>query len=39
MLWGLACGGEKGAQAVLDILRNEIDTSFALAGLSTITSD
>lgn len=33
MLWGLACGGEEGARAVLEILRREIDETFALAGI------
>lgn len=32
MLWGLACGGEEGAKAILEILRSEIDQTFALTG-------
>ncbi|OXU29923.1 hypothetical protein TSAR_004386 [Trichomalopsis sarcophagae] len=36
MLWGLACGGEEGARAVLEIMRREIDETFALAGCSNV---
>lgn len=32
MLWGLACGGTKGARAVLEIFRRDIDETFALSG-------
>ena len=32
MLCGLAYAGEKGARAVLEMMRNEIDKAFALAG-------
>ena len=42
LLWGLAVGGEKGASAVLEILREELDRAMALCGcakLADITRD
>ena len=36
MLWGLACGGERGATRVLEILRGELDLAMALAGVARI---
>ena len=33
MLWGLSYAGEKGARAVLEMMRREIDQAFALAGI------
>lgn len=36
MLWGLTCGGEKGASEVLEIMRKEIDLTFALTGCITV---
>ncbi|KYQ51788.1 Hydroxyacid oxidase 1 [Trachymyrmex zeteki] len=32
MLWGLACNGEKGACEILELMRKEIDSTFALTG-------
>lgn len=32
MLWGLACDGERGARAVLEVLREEVEQTFALTG-------
>ncbi|MBA2462029.1 MAG: alpha-hydroxy-acid oxidizing protein, partial [Actinobacteria bacterium] len=32
ILWGLAAGGEEGARAVLELLRNEIELALALVG-------
>lgn len=32
IIWGLASGGEKGATKVLQILRDELDLTMALAG-------
>jgi len=32
MLWGLACNGEKGAYEILELMRKEIDSAFALTG-------
>ncbi|XP_032456542.1 hydroxyacid oxidase 1-like [Nasonia vitripennis] len=36
MLWGLACGGEKGARAVLEIMRQEIIETLALTGCHNV---
>lgn len=36
VLWGLATGGAEGVRAVLDIIRDELDTAMALCGVSTI---
>ncbi|XP_065832531.1 uncharacterized protein [Oscarella lobularis] len=36
VLWGLAHSGKNGASQVLQILRNEFETTMALAGCSTI---
>jgi 4-hydroxymandelate oxidase len=33
VIWGLAVGGEDGARTVLDLLRAELDTALALAGV------
>jgi 4-hydroxymandelate oxidase len=33
ILWGLAAGGEAGARHVLQLLRDEVDLAFALAGV------
>lgn len=38
MIWGLACGGEKGATAVLQLMKSEIDQALALAGKNLIES-
>jgi len=32
MLWGLVYGGEKGASEILELMRKEIDLTFALTG-------
>lgn len=32
LLWGLSYGGERGARAVLEVFRKEIDVAFALTG-------
>ncbi len=37
-LWGLAVGGEAGAQRVLELLRDELALSMALAGRPTVAS-
>lgn len=31
-IWGLACGGKDGVKAVLNILKNELDSTMALTG-------
>ncbi|KAJ8679780.1 hypothetical protein QAD02_015567 [Eretmocerus hayati] len=36
MLWGLACGGEKGARLVLEMMRREIDQTFTLTGCTSV---
>ncbi|XP_023288713.1 hydroxyacid oxidase 1 [Orussus abietinus] len=36
MLWGLSYNGEKGARAVLEMMRKEIDKAFALAGCASV---
>jgi L-lactate dehydrogenase (cytochrome) len=36
--WGLACGGEQGVSAVLEILARELDFAMALSGRPTIDS-
>ena len=36
MLWGLACGGQQGARAVLEMMKREIDQALALAGIPAI---
>jgi len=36
--WGLACGGERGLLDVLDILREEVETTMMLSGRPTIRS-
>lgn len=36
MLWGLAHSGEKGAKAVLDMMKRDIDQTLALAGCKSI---
>ena len=36
ILWGLAVDGSDGVRAVLDIVRDELDTAMALCGASTI---
>ena len=36
ILWGLAVDGSRGVQAVLDIIRDELDTAMALCGASTL---
>lgn len=33
-VWGLAYGGELGVKKVLDIMKNELDNTVALAGKS-----
>ena len=37
-LWGLAAGGEAGVSHVLELLRDELSLSMALAGRPTIAS-
>lgn len=32
LIWGLACGGEEGAEAVLNTLKAELDSVMALSG-------
>lgn len=32
-IWGLACGGQKGVEKVLEILANELDNTMALCGI------
>ena len=42
VLWGLAVDGESGVEAVLGLLRKEVDTAMALSGarnVSEITRD
>ncbi|XP_012220264.1 uncharacterized protein Hao [Linepithema humile] len=36
MLWGLAYGGEKGANKILELMRREIDLAFALTGCASV---
>ena len=36
-LWGLAVGGSDGVTAVLDLLRDELDTAMALCGVTDVT--
>ncbi|KAK8401303.1 hypothetical protein O3P69_002816 [Scylla paramamosain] len=36
LLWGLACGGEDGAQGVMDILQKELESVMALSGCATV---
>ena len=36
VLWGLAVGGEDGVRTVLEILRGELDTALALAGVPRV---
>lgn len=36
LLWGLSYGGERGARAVLEVFRKEIDVAFALTGCATV---
>ncbi|XP_050736051.1 uncharacterized protein LOC127008287 [Eriocheir sinensis] len=36
LIWGLACGGEEGAEAVLNTLKAELDSVMALSGCATI---
>nr|XP_039265800.1 hydroxyacid oxidase 1-like [Styela clava] len=36
IIWGLACGGEKGAEKVLEILRDEFEVSMKLLGVTSI---
>jgi len=36
ILWGLAAGGESGARAVLELLKDELDLAMALCGCPTI---
>lgn len=38
VLWGLACGGEKGVRQVLEMLRQEFDLALALAGCPDVKS-
>jgi (S)-mandelate dehydrogenase len=35
-LWGLAAGGERGVRRVLDLMRDELETSMALAGCPAV---
>ena len=35
-LWALACGGEAGVYALLDLMRQELDRSMGLCGLATL---
>ncbi|XP_065334833.1 2-Hydroxyacid oxidase 1-like [Cloeon dipterum] len=35
-VWGLTCGGQHGVQKVLDILRNELETTMMLSGVSDV---
>ena len=37
-LWGLAVGGESGVKRVLDLLKHELETSMALAGVNDVTN-
>jgi isopentenyl diphosphate isomerase/L-lactate dehydrogenase-like FMN-dependent dehydrogenase len=34
--WGLAAGGEPGVRRALDLLRDELETSMALAGCPSV---
>jgi len=36
VLWGLAVDGENGVRSVLEIIRNELDTSMALCGCDSV---
>ncbi|KAK0172704.1 hypothetical protein PV328_005989 [Microctonus aethiopoides] len=36
MIWGLAQGGEKGAKAVLELMKKDIDQTFALTGCRSV---
>lgn len=36
MLWGLAYNGEKGAYEILELMRKEIDSAFALTGCKSV---
>jgi 4-hydroxymandelate oxidase len=36
VLWGLAAGGQAGAERVLEMLRGELDLAMALAGAPTV---
>ena len=36
VLWGLACGGQRGVKHVLDILAGELDNIMANSGLACI---
>ena len=36
ILWGLAAGGQAGAERVLEMLRGELDLAMALAGAPTV---
>ncbi len=36
VLWGLAYGGQKGVEKVLELLRTELDTTMALSGCATV---
>ncbi|XP_058797239.1 2-Hydroxyacid oxidase 1-like isoform X2 [Phymastichus coffea] len=36
LIWGLACGGVQGARAILEMIRNDIDETFAMAGCSSV---
>jgi 4-hydroxymandelate oxidase len=36
LLWGLAVGGQAGAQRVLELLLEDLDRSLALAGSPTL---
>ncbi|WP_158839859.1 alpha-hydroxy acid oxidase [Saccharothrix deserti] len=38
VLWGLAAGGERGVTAVLDLLRDELETAMRLAGCPDVAS-
>ena len=35
-LWGLACGGEQGVQAVFEILRRELHVAMAFTGCRSV---
>mmetsp|Transcript_41635 Transcript_41635/g.47952 ORF Transcript_41635/g.47952 Transcript_41635/m.47952 type:complete len:363 (+) Transcript_41635:30-1118(+) len=36
VIWGLACGGQKGVQGVVDILRKELEIDMTLTGVGTV---
>jgi 4-hydroxymandelate oxidase len=36
VLWGLAAGGQRGVERVLDILRFEVDLAMGLCGCATV---